>query len=56
MSKAGSLSQVIDFVRAARADAAPFEIVAGGTRRTVGRPLGDLPLLDVSGLSGILKY
>jgi glycolate oxidase FAD binding subunit len=56
MSKADSLSQVIDFVRAARADAAPFEIVAGGTRRTVGRPLGDLPLLDVSGLSGILKY
>ncbi len=56
MSKADSLSQVIDFVRAARADAAPFEIVAGGTRRTVGRPLGNLPLLDVSGLSGILKY
>lgn len=56
MSKADSLSQVIDFVRAARADAAPFEIVAGGTRRTVGRPLGELPLLDVSGLSGILKY
>ncbi|HEX2759606.1 MAG TPA: FAD-binding protein [Rhizomicrobium sp.] len=56
MSKADNLSQVIDFVRAARADAAPFEIVAGGTRRHVGRPLGDLPLLDVSGLSGILKY
>jgi glycolate oxidase FAD binding subunit len=56
MSKADSLSQVIDFVRTARADAAPFEIVAGGTRRTVGRPLGNLPLLDVSGLSGILKY
>jgi glycolate oxidase FAD binding subunit len=56
MSKADSLSQVIDFVRAARADTAPFEIVAGGTRRNVGRPLGDLPLLDVSGLSGILKY
>jgi glycolate oxidase FAD binding subunit len=56
MSKADSLSQVIDFVRAARAEAAPFEIVAGGTRRHVGRPLGDLPLLDVSGLSGILKY
>jgi glycolate oxidase FAD binding subunit len=61
MSRADSLSQVVDFVRAARADQAPFEIVAGGTRRTVGRPLlglnkGDLPLLDVSGLSGILKY
>jgi glycolate oxidase FAD binding subunit len=56
MSKAESLSQVIDFVRAARADTAPFEIVAGSTRRTVGRPLGQLPLLDVSGLTGILKY
>jgi glycolate oxidase FAD binding subunit len=61
MSKADSLSQVVDFVRAARADKAPFEIVSGGTRRKVGRPPlgingGDLPLLDVSGLSGILKY
>lgn len=56
MSRADSLSQVIEFVRGARADKAPFEIVAGGTRRAVGRPLGDLPLLDVSGLSGILKY
>jgi glycolate oxidase FAD binding subunit len=56
MSKADTPSQVADFVRAARADKAPFEIVAGGTRRNVGRPLGNLPLLDVSGLSGILKY
>jgi glycolate oxidase FAD binding subunit len=56
MSRADSHSQVIEFVRGARADKTPFEIVAGGTRRAVGRPLGDLPLLDVSGLSGILKY
>ena len=36
---------------------APFEIVAGGTRRSVGKPIGDdLPVLDVSGLSGIVKY
>jgi glycolate oxidase FAD binding subunit len=54
-------AQVQDFVRAARADGAPFEIVAGGTRRAVGRPMArddgeKLPLLDVSGLSGILKY
>jgi glycolate oxidase FAD binding subunit len=56
MSKADTPSQVADFVRAARADKAPFEIVAGGTRRSVGRPLGELPLLDVSGLSGVLKY
>ena len=56
MSKADNQAQVIEFVRAARADKAPFEIVAGGTRRGVGRPVGDLPLLDVSGLSGIVKY
>jgi glycolate oxidase FAD binding subunit len=61
MNKTDSQAQVIDFVRAARADRAPFEIVAGGTRRSVGKPLsdskgGDLPLLDVSGLSGIIKY
>ena len=56
MSKADTLSQVIDFVRDARAGKMPFEIVAGGTRRSVGRPLGALPVLDVSGLSGILKY
>jgi glycolate oxidase FAD binding subunit len=61
MSTAGNQAQVIEFVRAARAGKAPFEIVAGGTRRAVGKPLfdskgGNLPLLDVSGLSGIVKY
>ncbi len=56
MSSATNSDQVVDFVRAARADRKPFEIVAGGTRRTVGRPLEGLPTLDVSGLSGILSY
>jgi glycolate oxidase FAD binding subunit len=56
MSKATSEAQVVEFVHAARAAKAPFEIVAGGTRRSVGKPAGDLPLLDVSGLSGIVKY
>jgi len=56
MSRADNLSQVVDYVRVAHAGKAPFEIVAGGTRRMVGRPLRDLPLLDVSGLSGVLKY
>jgi glycolate oxidase FAD binding subunit len=49
-------SGIVDFVRAARADKSPFEIVAGGTRRSVGRPLEGIGQLDVSGLSGILKY
>ena len=56
MSSVTSESQVVDFVRASRADNAPFEIISGGTRRTVGRPLVNLPMLDVSGLSGIVKY
>jgi glycolate oxidase FAD binding subunit len=56
MSKADSLSQVVDYVRTARETKAPFEIVAGGTRRSVGKPMGDMPVLDVSGLAGILKY
>jgi len=56
MSKANNQTQVIEFVRAAREAKAPFEIVAGGTRRQVGKPMADLPWLDVSGLSGIVKY
>ncbi len=61
MNKADTPAQVVEFVRAARAGRAPFEIIAGGTRRNVGRPAAktdgnDLPLLEVSGLSGILKY
>jgi glycolate oxidase FAD binding subunit len=56
MSRIDNPAQVADFVRAAREAKAPFEIVAGGTRRNVGRPVGNLPLLDVSGLSGIVKY
>jgi glycolate oxidase FAD binding subunit len=61
MSKVANEDQVVDFVRVAREAGSPFELVAGGTRRRVGRPLidpkgGDLPLLDVSGLSGVIKY
>ena len=56
MTSISSQDSIVDFVRAARADKSPFEIVAGGTRRTVGKPLNNLPQLDVSGLSGILKY
>jgi glycolate oxidase FAD binding subunit len=56
MSKAASEAQAVEFVRSARENKTPFEIVAGGTRRSVGKPIGELPLLDVSGLSGIIKY
>ena len=56
MTSISSEVQAIEFVRAARAGKSPFEIVAGGTRRNVGRPVGALPLMDVSGLTGIVKY
>ena len=56
MSKPASEDQVVEFVRTARESGSPFEIVAGGTRRSVGKPVGDLPVLDLSSLSGIVKY
>jgi glycolate oxidase FAD binding subunit len=61
MSKVSSEADIVEFVRAARADKSSFEIVAGGTRRNVGRPMLDssgssLPQLDVSDFSGVLKY
>jgi glycolate oxidase FAD binding subunit len=56
MEKVASEAQVVEFVRAARETKEPFEIIAGGTRREVGRPMGNLARLDVSNLSGIVKY
>ncbi len=56
MTKVTSESQVVEFVRQARADKTPFEIVAGGTRRGLGAPVPSLPQLDVSALSGIVNY
>ena len=56
MTKVTNESQVVDFVRQARAEKKPFEIVAGGTRRHIGAPVPSLPQLDVSGISGIVNY
>jgi glycolate oxidase FAD binding subunit len=56
MTKVTNESQVVEFVRQARAEKKPFEIVAGGTRRHVGAPVPVLPQLDVSALSGIVNY
>jgi glycolate oxidase FAD binding subunit len=53
MTSLSTATEIADFVRAAPG---PFEIVGGGTRRALGRPMGALPVLDVSGLSGILSY
>jgi glycolate oxidase FAD binding subunit len=52
-----SEARVVEIVRAARFTRIPFEIVAGGTRRSFGRPSHPAAtLLDVSGLKGIVKY
>ena len=56
MTKVSSEDEIVDFVRAARADRAPFEIVAAGTRRSAGNPMVQLPVLDVLGVSGIMDY
>ncbi len=56
MNSVSSETQVLEFVRESRASKRAFEIVGGGTRRAAGKPMGDLPLLDASGLRGIVKY
>ena len=61
MTSVTSENEILDFVQTARAERRPFEIVAGGTRRGAGRPMlgesgSNLPLLDVSGVSGIVEY
>ena len=56
MTRVSSEAEILDFVRAAREKREPFEIVAGGTRRGAGKPMGNLPVLDVSKVSGIVEY
>ncbi len=62
MTRVSSESEIVDFVRVARAGRAPFEIVAAGTRRGAGKPMfdqktgGELPVLDVFGVAGIVDY
>jgi glycolate oxidase FAD binding subunit len=56
MTKAANESEVVEFVRQARADKTPFEIVGGATRRGLGAPIPLLPRLDLSALNGIIDY
>jgi glycolate oxidase FAD binding subunit len=51
-----SESQVVDAVRSAAEKNSSFEIVSGGTKREYGRPVAADAILDVSALSGIVKY
>lgn len=48
-------AEVADIVRAA-AERTAFEIVSGGTKRAMGRPVEAAAILDVSALSGIVTY
>ncbi len=51
-----SEAEAVAAVRAARETRAPFEIVGAGTKRNYGRATQVKNILDVSALSGILKY
>jgi glycolate oxidase FAD binding subunit len=56
MTKVTNESQAVEFVRQARAEKKPFEIIGGGTRRHLGAPVPNLPQLDLSAISGIVNY
>ncbi|MGC2200568.1 MAG: glycolate oxidase subunit GlcE [Stellaceae bacterium] len=51
-----SLNELRDFVAAALAAEEPLELIAGGTKRGLGRPLQLPHTLDLSRLSGIRDY
>jgi glycolate oxidase FAD binding subunit len=53
---AESETQIVDAVRTARERRRTMEIVGGGTRRAVGRPVVCDDVLDVSRLGGIVNY
>src|ERR1700761_1419671 len=54
---AATEDEIVEAVQQARAWKAPLEIVAGGTRRNLGRPVVTMgSTLDVSGLTGIVAY
>jgi glycolate oxidase FAD binding subunit len=56
MTKIANQNQAVEFVRQARAEKKPFEIVAGATRRAIGAPIPPLSQLNLSALSGIVNY
>lgn len=54
--KPDSVEQVVDAVKWAAAEEVPLELVGGGSKRTLGRPLQTEHVLDLSGLSGVILY
>ena len=47
---------VAEAIKAALSRNESFEIVAGGTRRALGRPIKTDAILDVSGIAGLVDY
>ncbi len=48
--------QLRDLIAAAAAEKAPVELVGNGTKRALGRPMGNLPRVDLSALQGVSLY
>lgn len=51
-----SESELADMIGMALADGVSLEIIGGGTKRNVGRPVRAMRKIDMSGLSGIILY
>ena len=51
-----TVEQVRDAIAWAAAEEAPLELIGGGSKRGLGRPVQASRSLDLSGLSGILLY
>ena len=54
--KPDTADQVVEAVRWAAAEEVPLEVVAGASKRALGRPVQAEHTLDLSGLSGITLY
>ena len=54
--RAADAAQVGEVVAWATAEEQPVEIVGGGSKRGLGRPMQVEHLLDLSALSGIREY
>jgi glycolate oxidase FAD binding subunit len=52
----GTPEQALDAIRWALSEEEPLEIVGGGTKRGIGRPVQASRTLDLSGLSGVSLY
>lgn len=52
----GSEAEVAEAVQGARADGGPLEVVGGGTKRALGRPMQTAATLSTTGLNGITLY